>query len=677
MSDTGKKHTIGSRLAAKTLAGYLRCVRRTSQTISEPDDFPDLLRENQPVIYAFWHGQFLLTPQMRPEDIPTGVMVARHEDADLLGAVLEEFDLELIRGAGSGARKRDRGGATALRASLAALKAGTSIGLTADVPPGPARRLGMGIITLARLSGRPIMPAAVASNRFVTLNTWSRMTLNLPFSKIGVAHGTAVSVPRTGSDEEYETIRAGLEAQLNTLTSRAYALAGASKNPRAPLTGRPTPPGLGARIYRVATRMLEPLAPKFLAKRAQRGKEDTTRQHERLGHPVTDRPSGRLVWFHAASVGELNAIRPLLHKIKADHSALNILLTTGTVTSAKIAAEHLADIAIHQFVPVDGPRMVRRFLEHWKPDAAFFVESEIWPNLIYETSIKNIPLILLNATLSVKSAKAWRGFGRKRTAASLFTRFDLILAQTSASMLRFARLGAMNVELVGNLKIDATPQIIDQTALTALQTMIGSRPVLVAASTHPGEEEQIIAAHKVIAETSPTIITIIIPRHPERGGDIANIIAASGLSSAQRALNQNVSDKTDIYVADTLGETGLFYALSNVTFMGGSLVPHGGQNPIEPIRLGAPVVTGPHTHNFEAIIDSLDRHAGIAQVSTAEELAATVIRLLETPDMTARMVSNATDALAELDGALELTLERITPYLTGKLTTQEGASHVA
>ncbi len=672
MADTGKTRTLLPKLTAKTLAGFLRLVGRTSTFVYDPKDCIERTRDDQPVIYAFWHGQFLLIPLIRLMDVPTGVMVARHEDADILSSVLEEFELELIRGAGSGARKRDRGGATALRASLTALKAGTSIALTADVPPGPARRLGEGIITLARLSGRPIVTVTAASNRFRTLNTWSRMTVNLPFSTIGVTAGEPIHVPRSGTNDDYEKIRKDLETQLSDLTTRAYQLAGAENNPRAPLTGRPTPPGMAARIYRIVTRTLEPIGPHILNRRAKRGKEDPARQNERLGRPSLPRPEGRIAWFHAASVGELNAIRPLLHEINLRHPELNLLVTTGTVTSAKIAIDHLTDIALHQYIPIDGPRMVRNFLDHWKPDVAFLVESEIWPNLIYETSTKKIPLILLNATLSAKSANAWRKVFRKRTAASLFTRFDLILAQTSASLLRFARLGAMNVEVVGNLKIDASPQEINSDNLTALRSQIEVRPVFVAASTHPGEEEQIAEAHKIIRKKTSDILTVIVPRHPARGEDIVNTLKAEGLSIARRSLKQDISDETDIYIADTLGETGLFYSVSNVTFMGGSLVPHGGQNPIEPIRLGAPVVTGPHTHNFEAIIDSLDRHDGIVRVANAEELAASVLRLLAQPDDAIRMISNAANALTELDGALEQTLSRITPYL-GSTPTQPQA----
>ncbi|MEL7543493.1 MAG: glycosyltransferase N-terminal domain-containing protein, partial [Pseudomonadota bacterium] len=457
-AETDPEHNLSflSRVTAATAAGYLRVVARTSRIAFEPTDAIAQIEAAQPVIYAFWHGQFLLIPTVRPTRVPTGVMVARHDDAEILSNVLSRFDLSLIRGAGAGMRKRDRGGAAALRTSLSALKAGTSVAMTADVPPGPARRVGDGIIALARLSRRPIVPAAVASSRFRVLNTWSRMTINLPFSTIRVRIGAPMDVPRNAAPETYEQLRATLEHTLDDLTREAYPHTASS----APLSGRATPPGLSAKVYSGVTRGAEVLARPLLARRAARGKEDNSRQNERLGHAIYPRPDGHLVWFHAASVGELNAIRPLLQEIRSEALATNILLTTGTVTSADIAATQLADVAIHQYVPLDSPRIVARFLDHWRPDAAFFVESELWPNLILATSKRGIPMALLNARMSERSGKAWRKPWSRRLGAALFTAFDLILAQTPADMMRFMRLGAHRIVMAGNLKSDGrTPEL--------------------------------------------------------------------------------------------------------------------------------------------------------------------------------------------------------------------------
>ncbi|MGI9405238.1 MAG: glycosyltransferase N-terminal domain-containing protein [Hyphomicrobiaceae bacterium] len=663
-----KRDKSGSRsrqIAASALTRYLRFVGRTSTVVAEPADYATIAEDNQPVIYAFWHGQFMLIPLIRPQNVSTGVMVARHDDADALGAMLEDFDLTLIRGAGAGARKRDRGGATALRTSLTALGNGTSIAMTADIPPGPARKVGAGLIAIARLSGRPVIPGAVASSRFRAFNTWSRLTVNLPFSKIGVAAGEPVLVPRDAGEAECEAIRRKIETELNRLTGHAYALVGQDQNPKAPLSNRPTPPGLGAKAYRTGTRMLEPIGPKILERRARRGKEDLERRDERLGHPQEPRPAGRLAWFHAASVGELNAIRPLLNEIKSRHPSLTLLLTTGTTTSARIAVDQLAGVVLHQFVPLDGPRMVRRFLDHWRPDVAMFVESEIWPNLIYETADREIPLILLNAKMSAKSAKSWRKLSRRRTAASLFSRFDHILAQTPADLIRFTRLGAANVELTGNLKIDAAPISVDTDALAALQGQIGDRPVFLAASTHPGEDERVAEAHLAIRSAHPDLLTIIVPRHPERGADIAYILDTKNLAAARRSLTQDIAKETEIYVANTIGELGLFFSLADVTFMGGSLIPHGGQNPVEPIRLGCPVITGPHTHNFEDINNALLQKNGIIEIRSPTELAEQVISLLSDASRTTAMIAAASAALEGLGGAFDRTLERITPYLVG------------
>ena len=354
-----------------------------------------------------------------------------------------------------------------------------------------------------------------------------------------------------------------------------------------------------------------------------------------------------------------------MQAIKDSHPDLTLLVTTGTVTSARIAAEELSGIATHQYIPLDGPRMVERFLTHWKPNAAFFVESEIWPNLIYKTSDQGIPLILLNARMSMKSSRAWRRVGRKRTAASLFTRFDLILTQTPVDLLHFTRLCASNVEHVGNLKLDAPAIEFDQSALGELRKAIGPRTVFVAASTHPGEDEQIAEANTIVRRSHPDLLTIIVPRHPERGARIAELLNDNGRKTSQRSLSEEITKDVEFYVADTIGELGLFYSLSDATFVGGSLVPHGGQNPVEPLRLGNPVLLGPHTKNFQDINATLDQHAAIIRVTDAEELAKQIEQILAHPGQTEERNARAVVALSELEGALEKTMERIEPYLSG------------
>jgi 3-deoxy-D-manno-octulosonic-acid transferase len=644
------------------LARYIRFVHRSSRIIAEPADWLQRLEAEQPFIYAFWHGQFLLIPTLSPPSIPVDVMVARHGDAELIGQALGHFDMGLIRGAGAGDRKRDRGGASALRGALKALEGGRSLSMTADVPPGPARRAGEGIVTLARLSGRPIIPVAVASSRSKVLDTWSRMTINLPYSTIGVAVGPPIRVARELSPDAAEAARLSVETGLNAVTERAYRLAGADPQRIAPRTGGRR--GVWLPAYRGLTRVLTPAGPAILAWRTRKGKEDPERRGERLGIAAIPRPQGDLVWLHAASVGETNAVLPMVHGLAERHPHLTTLLTTGTVTSAKLAASRLPKGALHQYVPLDSPRYVGRFLAHWRPTLAIFVESEVWPNLVLETHRQRIPLILANARMSKKSFQSWKR--RRGMAKTLFGAFDLVLAQNETLARRFARLGAPNTLAVGNLKIDSPPPPVDEIALQKLRQTLDGRPVFLAASTHAGEEEEIAEAYHLSLVKQPRLLAIIVPRHPERGPQIAATLAAIGFRVSLRSKGELPGPEHQIYVADTLGELGTFYKLSPVAFIGGSLIAHGGQNPIEAVKLGAVCLTGPHWENFKDEFGALIKADGAREVASSEALSAAIWTLAQDEGERAAMHRRAEAALATLAGALDRSLDLLDGYLTSE-----------
>jgi 3-deoxy-D-manno-octulosonic-acid transferase len=654
-------------LVGRGMARFVRLVERTSTILTEPHDLRARLRVQHPLVMACWHGQFMMLSCLRPPDVRVAAMVARHRDAELIGAALAEVGVELIRGAGAAGRAKDHGGAYALRASLRALEGGASLVMTADVPPGPARRAGSGIITLARLSGRPIYPVAAASSRFKVFDTWSRVTLNLPFSRLAFVGADPIFVPRDADPQEMERLRVELERRLDTVTARAYALAGADVQriiPRAAAirTGLPAPPGVVLEGYRRATSLLRPLAPALLRLRERKGKEEKDRRSERLGIASASRPEGRLVWLHAASVGETNAILPLIEALGARSPALNFLLTTGTVTSAGLARRRLGPRTIHQYVPLDTPSYARAFLAHWRPDLAVFTESEIWPNLILETANAGIPLALVNARMSYRSFKRWkRAAGLLRP---LFDRFAIVLAQNETLARRFEQLGARSVATVGNLKIDAPAPPVDARELEALRAALGGRPRIVAASTHEGEEEIVAAAHRLLARRLEGLCTIIAPRHPERGTAIAELLKGQGFSVAQRSLGVGPSPRTEIYLVDTIGELGLFYALAPVALIGGSLIDRGGQNPIEAIRHGAAILSGPHRRNFRDEYDALQRQRAALVVRDAEGLAATACRLLSDERELQAMRAGAEAALASLSGAMQRTVEVLLPFLS-------------
>ena len=651
-------------LVSSIASGYVRLVYATSTIKREPADTEATLYDQHPQIVAIWHGQFLLHPPMKPRQLgDVKAMVSRHGDAAILSAVLKRRGIELIRGAGAGKRRRNRGGATAMRETLRALNAGASVVMTGDVPPGPARRAGRGIATLAAKSGRPVVPVAVATSHFLKLPTWSAFTINLPFSKLAVVTGDPVHVPTTEDAEIIEAGRRAIELALADVTARAYALAGAND----PLSKEAIQkPGLSLKGYRLVTRIATPVAPLMLAWRTRRGKEEAERRPERYGVASIPRPEGFLAWFHAASVGEVNATLPVIDAIAKERPEVRILLTTATVTSARLARTRLPKGAIHQYVPLDGQGYIRRFLEHWRPDLAVLVESEIWPNLVMETKAKKIPLVLINGRMSTASFKAWRR--RPGISRPIFSAFDLVLAQNDSLAERFAQLGAPQTRDAGNLKADAPPPPVDPEEMKRLTSALSGRPVWLAASTHKGEDDLVATAHALMKRKLPNLLTIIVPRHPERGPDIAAELKSSGLEAALRSEGALPDASTDIYVADTIGELGMFYALAPIALIGGSLVTRGGQNPMEAIKLGAAVLTGPNWQNFPDTYTDLLKTEGAKEVSDATSLAEAVLHLLQDTDARQAMTATATTAIAAMGGALPRTIEALDPYLPPKVT---------
>lgn len=659
-------------LGGAVASAYIRLVYATSRITTEPRDIEATLFSQHPQIIALWHGQFLMMPKLKPNrPADVACMVARHGDGELIGAVLKRFGMWLIRGAGAGTRRRNRGGATALRGAHRALENGTTVAMTADIPPGPARRAGEGIATLAKLSGRPVVPCAMATSRFFALSTWSAFTINLPFSRFSIVLGELITVPADADQAGLEAARLAIETELANVTERAYALVGAADPLSASSQADRSKPGFALRAYRGLTRLAAPLAPLMLAWRTRRGKEEPGRRPERYGIAGLPRPPGFLAWFHAASVGETNAVLPVIEALASDHPEIRVLLTTGTVTSAKLARARLPDNALHQYVPLDGQIYVARFLDHWRPDLGIFVESEIWPNLVLETKARQVPLLLINGRISSSSFRRWRK--RPSLSRPLFGAFSLVLAQNDTLAQRFAQLGARETRGVGNLKADAPPPPADISGKKRLAAALAGRSLLLAASTHPGEEEVVAAAHRQMKQRLNDLLTIIVPRHPERGPAIAKQLVALGLSVALRSEGALPGPETEIYIADTIGEVGMFYSLASVAFVGGSLVPHGGQNPVEPIKLGAAVLTGPHFQNFRDAYDELLRVGGCRQVSDAASLAEAALMLLMDRKQRETTMRRAERAVAGMSGALPRTLAELERFLPPRPSLQHAS----
>ncbi len=339
---------------------------------------------------------------------------------------------------------------------------------------------------------------------------------------------------------------------------------------------------------------------------------------------------------------------PLVETLTGREPGLSVLVTTGTVTSANLMAARLPAPAFHQFAPVDHPRFVTRFLDHWRPDMALFVESEFWPNLLTLTRARTPFMALVNGRVSPRSFETWKK--RPRTIRYLLSQFDLLIAQDRQNAERLASLSDRRVESCGNLKNAAAPLPAGEAAFAALKRAVAGRPVLLAASTHPGEEETVIAAATLLRADIPSLLVIVAPRHPARGAEIEGLAKAAGLATARRAVGEPLTAATAFYVADTLGELGLFYRIAGAAFVGGSLVDKGGHNPLEPARLGPAILHGPHVFNFAETYAGMRGAGGAALVRNERDLAAAARRLLADETTRAAMAAAAMQS-AEASGA--------------------------
>jgi 3-deoxy-D-manno-octulosonic-acid transferase len=407
--------------------------------------------------------------------------------------------------------------------------------------------------------------------------------------------------------------------------------------------------GVIPRIWAGAATAASPALRVWLRLRLRRGKEVAGRLTERRGQADQPRPAGRLLWLHAASVGETVSILPVLEALEARAPALTLLVTTGTVTSANLLATRLGPggRVLHRFVPLDVPAWTRRFLDHWRPDAAAFVESELWPNLLDACRRRGVPMMLVNARLSARSHARWSrlpGFARH-----ILGGFTLIQAQSEADAARLRALGGRCVTAPGNLKFAAPPLPVDQTALAGLRDRLAGRSIWLAASTHPGEETLVFGVHRTLAVAHPGLLTIVAPRHPERGVRIA--AEAGDLAVTRRGAGEAPPD-AGVWIVDTLGELGLWYRLAPIVFVGRSLLPPGGgQNPLEPARLGCAIAVGPHTGNFLAPVQSLTEVGALYRVADAAALARWVDAMLRDPgarDAMGRAAEAAASRYADL-----------------------------
>lgn len=412
-------------------------------------------------------------------------------------------------------------------------------------------------------------------------------------------------------------------------------------------------------LYRVAGAVAYPFVGPYVAWRVTRGKEERCRRRERYGWAGRPRPEGPLVWVHAASVGETVAVASLVDSIL--DSGLNVVLTTGTVTSARVAEDRLGERVIHQYVPLDLKQAVRRFLGYWQPDLAIMAESEIWPTTIFELGTRGVPQVLVNGRLSERSFNSWKK--RPQLAEALFENLAHVIAQSELDGERFLQLGARPVTVSGNLKVDTRPPPVDERVLTGLLRQIGPRPIWAAISTHEGEEAVAAMVHRKLGQRHHGLLTVVVPRHPARAAGLAAEFEAMGLKVIRRSSGDRVRSDTDVYLGDTIGEMGLYLRLAEIAFVGRSLTSTGGQNPLEPAMLETAVLSGRNVENFRDVYERLVECGGARIVRDGEELADAVDELLRHDRLRRRMMEAGAAAVAEMSGALARTQKALEPFI--------------
>lgn len=553
------------------------CLRSTRWQISgSPRAVETLLTPGQGSVVAFWHRSLALSPALwfwtRSQEprLALHVLVSRNPDGVLIANIVRPWGIIGIHGSSS-KKGKDKGGAAALRTALKEIQSGSIVAITPDGPRGPAEQVQPGAVVLSRLAQCPVVPLGMACTS-LRLPSWDGLTFPLPFGRGTLIIGEPLFQPDAST----------LQAALHDVSHRAESsVRQQSSHP-------------ADRLWRMVGTLLAPVLTIMLRIRLHHGRELPARLRERMGLSNVRRPRGELLWLHAASVGETLCAMPLADALLVARPDMRLLFTTATVTGSEIVARHpqYGQRILHHFIPHDVPRWLRRFLNLWQPEGAIFVESELWPGIIAACSQRDIPVMLINGRLSDRSARRWKRL--RGPAQRMMERLSWVAARGHEDAARFRTLGASPVYEDGDLKQDAPPLPYDETEYARLKALIGDRPVFVAASTHPGEEECVLEAAKNARTRQPDLLTIIVPRHPARGPELA-----ARFNLPRRATEQDPTPQTQVWLVDTLGELGLFYRLADRCFVGNSLAGKGGgHNPFEPLRLGIPTATGPKMENW-------------------------------------------------------------------------------
>ncbi len=624
-------------LLASLLIAYVRLITVTLRWRLVGFERAEAALENgSGVIALFWHGRIAQALACRPflRGRDAAVLISQSRDGAFIAEVARRLGVLPIRGStGREGEAMAKGGVGAFREAVRRLVAGGVLLITPDGPRGPARVLPLGPVQMARASHQDAFALGLAARPALKLGSWDQAHLPLPFSRATLCVVGPLRAPVLAAEGEVQTLRAQWQAALDAAQSRAEST----------LTPRP----LALTLYAGLTALAGPALRLWLRRRLSLGKEHSGRWREKLGASNSARPHGPVLWLHGVSAGESLSLVALAERVRRVRPDITLLFTTATVSSAALIAPRLPAGAVHQFSPLDTPGAVARFLDFWRPHAGVLAESELWPNLILGARARGVRLGLISARLSARSARGWRR--APASARALFAAFDLILARDAEAEQTLKTFGA-RIDGLADLKFGASPLPASAEALARLGAALQGRPLLFAASTHPGEEALLIRAFRD-AQAQEACLAIA-PRHPERGAEIATLAAAQGLSVSRRSLGESPAGR-QVYVVDTVGELGLFYRLARLSVIGGSLIPNGpgGHNPLEPARLGAPFVSGAHVAAWP-IYQSLAA-ADACRMAKPEDLAEIWSEALTEPGDLSDRAARASAFVAAADSRAE------------------------
>jgi len=643
-------------LLARLIAAYEELVIATLRwRLEDFEAARAAIAADEGLIGLFWHGRIAQAIACRPllGAKPRRVMISHSRDGAFIALAAARLGIPTIRG--SAGRPEDalaKGGAGAFRAAVKTIAAGSAMLLTPDGPRGPAQVMPAGAVQLARAARCPVFALGLAAAPALALNTWDSARIPLPFARAVLVVAGPFHAPVRMDEAALEAARSAWQNAMNAAQGRAEAILAAGTARRRTL---------GLHLYALAGRLFAPLASVWLRRRKGQGKEDPIRWREKLGVASAPRPPGRLVWLHGVSVGESLALLPLAQKVMQERPGTGLLVTSATRASAAFLEPRLPAGALHQFAPLDTPQAVGRFLDHWRPDLGVLAESELWPNLILAAKARGTRLALLSARLSESSLKGWRRV--RHAARAVLASFDLILARDTWAAEGLKSLGG-RVAGLADLKFGAPPLAADPRELACLKRALTGRFCLLAASTHPGEDVIVLEAFQEARSQGADSLLIIAPRHPARGVDVEALAAARGLRVGRRATGADPA-RLDIYVADSVGELGLFYRLANLAVIGGSLVAGGagGHNPLEPARLGTAFIAGPHVNAWPVYAELAD--AGATRLVAPGELAEAFRLAGRDPDGLHDMAARARDFVEPRDtaaaGAITPVLDLLVP----------------